>query len=62
MFNSDPPSNQSRQSPYDDDEVKAKVKEKLQTVIDKGYIEMTELELVEAMLFMFHVPKGETDI
>ena len=62
MFNSDPPSNQSRQPPYGDDEVKAKVKEKLQTVIDKGYIEMTELELVEAMMFMFHVPKGETDI
>ena len=62
IFYSDHPSNQSRQPPYNDDEVKAKMKPKLQKVIDKGYIELTELKLVEAMMFMFHVPKGEKDI
>ena len=30
------------------------VKDKLQTVTDKGYIEITGLESVEAMTYMFH--------
>ena len=62
MFNSDAPTNCDRQPPYEDPDTKRKVKEKLQGVIDKGYIEMIDIELVEAMMFMFHVPKGETDI
>ena len=62
MFNSKAPTNRDRQPPYQDEETKQKVKNKLQAVIDKGYIELTDIELVEAMMFMFHVPKGETDI
>ena len=62
MFNTEAPTNRDRQPAYDDPETKKKVKAKLQGVIDKGYIEMTDIELVEAMMFMFHVPKGETDI
>ena len=62
MFNSKAPRNRDRQPPYEDEATKEKVKAKLQAVIDKGYIEITDIELVEAMMFMFHVPKGETDI
>ena len=35
------------------------IKDKLQDVIDKGYIEITDLESIEAMMYMFHVPKGQ---
>ena len=62
MFNTEAPKNRDRQPAYDDPETKKKVKAKLQSVIDKGYIEITDIELVEAMMFMFHVPKGEADI
>ena len=55
MFVGDPPSNKSRQPAYDDPEIRAKVKE-------KGYIELVDIKLVEALMFMFHVPKGESDI
>ena len=34
------------------------VKDKIQTVIDKGYIDITDLESVEAVMYIFHVPKG----
>ena len=30
--------------------------------MDKGYIELVDIKLVEALMFMFHVPKGELDI
>ena len=62
MFNAKAPTNRDRQPPYGEEETKQKVRSKLQAVIDKGYIEITDIELVEAMMFMFHVPKGETDI
>ena len=31
-------------------------------MIDKGYIKICDIELVEAMMYMFHVPKGESDV
>ena len=34
----DPPSNKSRQPPNDDPEIRAKVKAKLENVMEKGYI------------------------
>ena len=34
------------------------VKDKLQNVIDKGYIEIMDLESMESMMYMFRVPKG----
>jgi hypothetical protein len=55
MFDSDPPSNQDSQPPYKEDEVRMKVKAKLEKVLSKGYIEIVGIELVEAMMFMFHV-------
>jgi hypothetical protein len=38
------------------------VKAKLEKVLAKGYIELVDIELVEAMMFMFHVDKGANDI
>ena len=31
-------------------------------MIEKGYIEICDIELVEAMMYMLHVPKGESDV
>jgi hypothetical protein len=62
MFDSDPPSNQDKQPPYEEDEVRVKVKAKLEKILAKGYIELVDIELVEAMMFMFHVQKGPEDI
>jgi len=62
MFVGDPPANKSRQPAYDDPEIRAKVKKKLENVMDKGYIELVDNKLVEALMFMFHIPKGELDI
>ena len=57
-FDKEPPRNQDRQPDYQDETVREMVKAKLQIVIDKGYIEIVDLEAVEAMMYMFHVPKG----
>eukprot|EP00536_Pseudo-nitzschia_multiseries_P000440 jgi/Psemu1/995/gm1.995_g len=63
MFDGPPPLNADRQPPYLDPSIKALVvKEKLSVVIDKGYIELTDIKFVEAMMFMFHVPKGKTGV
>jgi hypothetical protein len=62
MFDSDPPSNQDRQPPYEEDEVRIKVNAKLEKVLAKGYTELVDIELIEAMMFMFHVQKGPNDI
>eukprot|EP00536_Pseudo-nitzschia_multiseries_P000601 jgi/Psemu1/1377/gm1.1377_g len=47
MFNGPVPSNADRQSPYSDPSTKAL---------------LADLKFVEAMMFMLHVPKGETDV
>ena len=62
MFVGDSPSNNSMQPPYNDPGVQAKVKAKLENVMEKGYIELVDIKLVKALMFMFHVPKGESDI
>ena len=38
------------------------MKAKLENVMEKGYIELVDIKLVEALMFMLHVPKGESDI
>ena len=53
MFVGNPLENRSRQPLYDDPEIRAKVKAKLKNVIEKGYIEMVDIKLVEALMFMF---------
>ena len=62
MFDTEAPTNRDQQPAYECEEVRAKVKKKLDNVLMKGYIELTDIKLVEAMMFMFHVPKGEADI
>jgi hypothetical protein len=62
MFDTEPPTNRDKQPPYENDEVREKVKAKLEIVLAKGYIELMDIELVEAMMFMFHVNKGANDI
>jgi len=62
MFISDPPANQSRQPEYEDGETMELVKRKLMKVLDKGYIVRTDTKEITAFMFMFHVPKGESDV
>jgi hypothetical protein len=62
MFDSEPPTNNDRQPPYEDEAIRLKVKEKLDKVICRGYVELCDIKFVEAMMFMFDVKKGPTDI
>ena len=38
------------------------VKEKLDQVISWGYIEASDVKFFKSLMYMFHVPKGDTDI
>ena len=62
MFNGPPPKNMEGQPPYHETGIKEKVKEKLQRVIDRGYVKIADLKFVESLMYMFHVPKDDTDI
>ena len=53
MFEDDPPKTMEFQPPYPDDDVKVKVKAKLQKVIDKGYVELTDIKFIEALMYVF---------
>ena len=62
-FVSTPPMTKEAQPPYDDLEVRAKVSAKLQKVVDRGYIEIVnDPDRVKSFMFMFDVPKGDSDI
>ena len=56
------PSSKSPQPPYDDEEVRRKVTDKLQKVMDRKYIEVVRDSDLESYMFMFDVPKGDSDI
>ena len=62
MFVRPPPTAKVSQPPYDDEEIRQKVKEKIHHVIDNGYIELRDIEEVELLMYYFNVPKGEEDI
>ena len=62
MFVGPPPTAKVPQPPYDDEEIGQKVKEKIQRVINNGYIELRDIKEVELLMYYFHVPKGEEDI
>ena len=62
MFVGPPPTAKVPQPPYDDKEIQQKVKEKIQRVIDNGYVELPDIEEVELLMYYFHVPQGEDDI
>ena len=38
------------------------VKAKLEKVLDRGYVVLRDIEEVESLMFMFHVPKGDLDV
>ena len=59
LFMSSPPNSKRMQPPYCSDDIKAKVKEKLEKVFRKGYIEITDIQMVESIMYMFDVVKGE---
>jgi hypothetical protein len=62
MFDSEPPTNNDQQPPYEDEDIRSKVKKKLDKVLCRRYIELCDIKFVEAMMFMFDVPNGPTDI
>ena len=62
MFDGPPPQGMMGQPPYKDTKVRNQVKAKLQRVLDRGYIKIVDIEEIESLMYMFHVPKGETDI
>ena len=58
-----PSTSKEAQPPYEDMEVRKKVSAKLQKVVDRGYIEIVDdVEKVKSFMFMFDVPKGDSDI
>ena len=62
MFDSKPPRTMTGQPPYESEDICLKVKAKLQRVIDRGYVELADIEFVESLMYMFHVAKGQDDI
>ena len=56
-FDKEPPKAQDLQLEYQDEVIKQMVKDKMQNVIDKSYIEITDFESMEAMMCMFHCPR-----
>ena len=59
MFDSDPPRSLDKQPKYRDEAIREKVQEKLDKVVAKGYIELIDIKFVEAIMYMFHVAKGD---
>jgi len=62
-FIAPPPSSMDRQPPYTSEDTKRQVKEKIDAVIDKGYVKhLDEGQQVSSLMYMFHVPKGTDDV
>ena len=61
-FTGTPPMLRERQPPYEEEETKAKVLKKVEKVVARRYIEIVAEDRVSSLMYMFHVPKGETDI
>ena len=59
MFDSDLPCSLEEQPEHKDQKIRKKVREKLEKVVAKGYIELTDIKFVEAIMYMFHVAKGD---
>jgi hypothetical protein len=57
-----PPTSKAAQPPYDCNELRDKVTAKLQKVVDRGYISIVQDEALASYMYMFDVPKGESDI
>ena len=59
MFDSDPPCSLEQQPAYKDQKIQEKTRKKLEKVMAKGYIELTDIKLVKAIMRMFHVAKED---
>ena len=59
MLDSIPHQNMDTQPPYNDEEKQRKVKEKLDKMANKRYIAITYIKFAEAVMYMFHVAKGD---
>lgn len=53
------PQNKKRQPEYRNEEIKAKIKAKLEKAMKKGYIEIADIQLVESIMYIFDVVKGD---
>lgn len=62
MFDRDKSTPMEKQPLYNKAETWAKIKAKLQRVLDKGYVELVGIEYVELLMYMFHVPKDKKDM
>jgi hypothetical protein len=51
-----------KQPAYTDENVRQKVKEKVEAVIKKGYIVWSSPTAIRSLMYMFNVPKGTTDV
>lgn len=56
------PTSKTPQPPYEDEEVRRKVSAKLQKVLNRRYIEVVRDSEVQSYMFMFDVPKGDSDV
>ena len=54
-----PSRSKERQPPYRDEAIPKKVREKLDKVLAKGYIELIDIEFVESIMYMFHVADSD---
>lgn len=61
-FDQAPPEVFEQQPPYESTEQREKVQKKVRPVVEKGYIKLTKPDNVRSLLYMFDVPKGETDV
>ena len=61
-FDSTPPQYWTPQPPYTDETTRQLVKDKLQRVLMRGYVQRTHKDALKGLMFMFDVPKGESDI
>ena len=57
MFDSLPPKSMEHQPSYANKNIRNKVKEKLQWVLDQGYFNLTDIQFIELLMYMFYVKK-----
>ena len=59
MFLSPPPSCKETQPKINDEKLRLMIREKLEKVLKKKYIEITDIQMVESIMYMFDVVKGD---
>jgi hypothetical protein len=61
-FVGEPPTSREKQPLYTDADTRAKVREKVGAVIERGYIVRCSPAEVRSLMFMSDVPKGDDDV